>query len=190
MNSMNGFSRPTLPNLFANIPTGMENSYSRKIALPLVQAGTTTVNPRYPGFAARMEDANLITDYRPHCYQNIPPHSQYFTKQWMIENTNDLIALSRERHLERTGAHLGTVNTVPPPAALSYTTPFANDIHATGTPFGQGLERMDGKVGELFGTFTSPYELVQSGLRTKKIEMTSHQEGGRNSIRGRVVAGQ
>ena len=71
---------------------------------------------RFPGWAAPLEDARLVTDYRPHCNRNIPAGKQFATHQWIQRNADEIIAVSRQRQSEMAGADRGFDNTVVPPA--------------------------------------------------------------------------
>ena len=140
---------------------------------------------RYPASAAHLEDARLVTDYRPKCSKNIRPDAQYNTKLWLINHGNEIIDESRKRQVEWTGASFITANTVPPPAGITHSTPFYSEINPTGLKNGIGIERANVECPGLFGTFT--YEPTMSEIRNnrKNIGLTSHSEGGRNSQRGK-----
>ena len=127
---------------------------------------------RYPASAAHLEDARLVTDYRPKCSKNIRPDAQYNTKLWLINHGNEIIDESRKRQVEWTGASFITANTVPPPAGITHSTPFYSEINPTGLKNGIGIERANVDCPGLFNN-------------RKNIGLTTHSEGGRNSQRGK-----
>lgn len=139
---------------------------------------------RFPGWAAPMADGRLITDYRPHCNENIPAGKQYATKEWVQKNTNEIIALSRERQATMAGAIYGLdPSVVPPPEDIIQCDPMGCDILPTNAPKGIGLERPYDKAPELFGTFQYP---VRKDPYPPKIGLNQIFENGRNSPRGRT----
>lgn len=179
-----GFIRPTQPNYFSKAqPFGKEyNNYREQYVPP--KTTQPVRNSRYPAYAGIAEDARLVTDYRPHCTQNTPAGSQFSTKQWMIHHADSLMQVSRKRQSEWTGASLPMSNTVPPPADIVHSTPFISEIQPSGAPFGIGVERADAKAPALFGTFQIPPSRGEIMNNKKHIGITSHYEGGRNSLRG------
>ena len=71
---------------------------------------------RFPGWAGPMEDGRMGTDYRTHCYKNIPAGSQYASHQWIQHNTDSIIEITRNRLSRETGANSGfECGVVPPP---------------------------------------------------------------------------
>jgi hypothetical protein len=131
-----------------------------------------------------MQDARLVTDYRPQCTKNIAPGNQFNTKLWMINHAQDVMDESRKRQVEWTGASLAMANTVPPPANVVHSNPFYSEVANTGYTNGIGVERANSDAPSLFGTFT--YEPTMAEIRNnrKNINLTSQYEGGRNSPRG------
>jgi len=139
---------------------------------------------RYPAFAGIMADGRLATDYRPHCSKNLPPGTQFSTKQWMITHASDIINVSRGRQSEWSGAGLPLADTVPPPADYVITSPFANEIMPTNYQWGIGIERVREETPVLFGTYVIPPTSAEQYANIKKIQLTTLYEGGRNSLRG------
>lgn len=142
---------------------------------------------RYPAFAGIMSDSRLATDYRPHCARNLPPGTQFSTKQWMVSHASDIINVSRARQSEWSGAGLPLANTVPPPADYSVQSPFDNEIVPTNYKWGIGLERIQTDTPVLFGTYVVPPTSSEQYANVKKIKLTTMYEGGRNSLRGSIT---
>ena len=187
MNQPVVFNRITQPNYYENMPSyGREYRNVRKEYIPPKSTGPIP-DSRYPAFAGMAEDARLVTDYRPHCYQNTPAGTQFSTKRWLINHAGEVMDLSRKRQSEWSGAALPMANTVPPPAMIVHSTPFDNELQASGAPFGIGVERADAKAPTLFGTFhIKPYR--EEIMNNKKmIALTTKYEGGRNSLRGGII---
>lgn len=180
---LNGFNKPTYPILFNFPKFGTEYRNFRAEYVP--PKNTEPVeNNRYSAYAGIADDARYATDYRPHCTQNTPAGQQFMTKQWMVHHSDSIMNVSRQRQSEWTGASLPMANTVPPPAMIVHSTPFENEIQASGAKFGIGIERSDSKAPILFGTFQIP-PTRQEVLNNKKyISLTHKYEGGRNSLRG------
>ena len=149
-----------------------------------------TVEPikdvRYPAYAGAMSDGRLVTDYRPQCSRNVAPQHQFYTKRWMIHHATDLMQESRRRQVEWTGASLPMANTMPPPAAIVHSTPFASEVVPTGWNGGVGVERADAAAPPLFGTFAFEPSMAELRSNRKSIETTVRYEGGRNSVRGQI----
>lgn len=184
------FNRITRPNYY-----GQQQVFGkeyRNVRTEFVPPKSTEPIPdsRYPAYAGMAEDARLITDYRPHCYQNTPAGTQFSTKQWMIHHAGSLMDLSRQRQSEWTGASLPMANTVPPPAIIAHSTPFTNELQNSGAPFGIGTERSDAKAPALFGTFRIPPTRDELMNNKKRIGLTVKYEGGRNSLRGSNSVGK
>lgn len=178
------FRIPTQPNPYKY--RTISSSQAEQIATrTIVSARNTapTKDSRFPGWAAPMADGRLITDYRPHCNENVPAGSQYATKEWVQNNTEDIIEVSRRRQAVMTGAIYGLdPSVVPPPENMVQCDPVGCDMVETSLPEGIGLERPYDKAPELFGTFTYP---VQKDPYKPKIALNTHFENGRNSPRGR-----
>ena len=176
-----GFTKDTRPNLFNNLSFGTEYKGVRKAVMKDIYPARDS---RYPAYAAPLDDARFVTDYRPKCSKNIPAGDQYNTKLWMINHATDLMEESRKRQVEWTGTSLAMANTVPPPASIVSSTPFYSESHETGLKDGIGVERANTPAPMLFGTFQ--YEPTMSEIQNnrKNIGLTSYYEGGRNSKRG------
>ena len=177
-----GFVRDTRPNLYHNPSFGTEYRGAQKAYVQ--KDATPARDNRYAAYAGPMQDARLVTDYRPKCTKNISPAYQFNTKLWMIHHTDEMIDESRRRQVEWTGASLTMANTVPPPADVVHSNPFYSEVNSTGLHNGIGMERANALAPELFGTFT--YEPTMSEIQNnrKSIGLTSYYEGGRNSKRG------
>ena len=178
------FRVPTQPNPYKY--NMISSSQAEKVATATIVSTRSTApsqDSRFPGWAAPMADGRLVTDYRPHCNENIPAGSQYATKEWVQKNTDDIIALSRRRQAEMTGAVYGLDSSVvPPPETIQKCDPMGCDSMPTSLPNGIGLERVYDKAPELFGTFTYP---IQKNRYTPKVALNTVFEQGRNSPRGR-----
>jgi len=136
---------------------------------------------RFPGWAAPLEDSRLVTDWRPHCNQNIPAGKQFATHQWIQRNATDIINISRQRQSEAAGADRGFDNTIVPPAENIVTCDaYQCGFYVTKDKNSIGTERRE-PVPELFGTFNN-----NISQRTQALPpITREFEGGRNSVRGR-----
>jgi hypothetical protein len=179
-----GFMRDTRPNLYHNPPFGTEYRADTKAYIPPVKDVYPARDNRYPAYAGPMQDARLVTDYRPQCSKNIRPAAQFNTKLWLINHADEVMDESRKRQVEWTGASLTMANTVPPPADVVHSTPFYSEVNPTNFKNGIGVERANAPAPMLFGTFT--YEPTMTEIRNnrKNIALTSYYEGGRNSPRG------
>jgi len=181
---MVGFSKPTSPNYYHPPAFGTEYRAATKAVLEPVKDAIPARDNRYPSFAAPLEDGRLVTDYRPQCTKNIRAGQQFYTKQWMIQHSVDLIDESRKRQVEWSGASLPMANTEPPAAAIVYSTPFNSEIHPTYLHNGIGVERADCPAPPLFGTFSYEPTIKELQNNRKNIALTTRYEGGRNSRRG------
>lgn len=178
------FRLPTLPNYYAQ-------SEGPPVKLRDTAKGQTVPAPnsRFPGYPAQMEDGRLITDYEPHCANNVPAGQQFPTKRFMQNNGEDLIEMSRRLSAKRMGADFMFDTTVVPPLAevVSCTRSVCKrtpqyESESGGNPYGGapiGTGRHE-PVPELFGTYTIPYTTPPQ----PKIQYTTRYEGGRNSLRG------
>lgn len=178
------FRIPTQPNPYKY---NMLPSYqAQKVATNTIVSVRTTAptqDSRFPGWAAPMADGRLVTDYRPHCNENIPAGSQFATKEWVQKNTDEIIDISRKRQATMVGAIYGLDPTVVPPAeAIQQCDPMGCDIVTTGLSEGIGLERPYDKAPELFGTFSYP---IMKNPYAPKVGLNTRFENGRNSPRGR-----
>ena len=184
METRSGFSRNTQPNLFHNPPFGTEYRAAEKAYNPPVKDVYPARDNRYAAYAGPMQDARLVTDYRPQCTKNIRPAAQFNTKLWLINHADEVMDESRKRQVEWTGASLAMANTVPPPANMVHSNPFYSEVNPTHLKNGIGVERADAPCPQLFGTFS--YEPTMTEIRNnrKSIGLTTRYEGGRNSPRG------
>lgn len=183
----NPFTKDTYPNLFEKPVMGESYRSGIRAAAAVPSKDTfPSRDARYPAYAAPMADGRFVTDYRPQCSKNITTGKQFYTKQWMIQHGEDLIEESRRRHMDGTGASLPMSNTVPPPAARVYSTPFSSDIQQTLYKNGLGVERVNANAPELFGTFSYDSSIREMQSNRKNIQLTTQPEGGRNSIRGLI----
>ena len=179
---MGEFSKNTYPNLFYSNKFGSNYYSANKV---LVDKNVQMVqDTRYPAYANTLEDARLVTDYRPQCSKNIQSDKQFYTKLWMINHASEIINESRKRQSAWTGANFELANTRPPPAHIVRSTPFYSEIQPTGVQMGIGIERADSICPELFGTFKFEPSMEEYHNNRKNIELNYFQEGGRNSIRG------
>jgi len=130
-----------------------------------------------------MADGRLVTNYQPHCENNIPAGKQYPTVRWMQRNGDKIIEANRTASAKQMGANYGLDHTVvPPPSNIAKCSKSACSIDNTEIRGGIGLERME-SVPELFGT----YEVQHHQSPHSKTEFTRKYEGGRNSLRGALV---
>lgn len=182
--NQSGFSRDTFPNLYNRPVFGTEfNSAENAYNVPK-KDNYPTRDQRYPAYSAPMQDARLVTDYRPQCSKNIKPGNQFYTKLWLINHADTLIDESRRRQVEWTGASLIMANTVPPPENIVHSNPFYSEISKTGFKNGQGIERSNTPAPQLFGTFTFEPTMTEIRNNRKNIGLTQYYEGGRNTPRG------
>ena len=171
------FRLPTTPNLYPS---------QSPVTMDIPVMGETQQFPapdsRFPGWAAPMSDARLVTDYRPHCLTNVPAGKQFPTKQWMQRSGSELIEYNRKVYSERMGANLPFDDSVvPPPVEIMSCKKGGCGRTATGAAGGIGIERQE-TVPELFGTFTYLGSGACAGA--PKVALTTRQEGGRNTVRG------
>lgn len=178
------FRIPTQPNYYFGITSREAERTAYKTAVS--QRNTyPSVDSRFPGYAAPMEDGRLVTDYRPHCNENVPAGSQFPVKEWMTKNAEEIMQLSRDRQVKMTGAIYGDDPTVvPPPVNLVKCDKVDCVILPADTINGIGTERVYDKTPELFGTF----ELPRQRAPRANIGLNTHFEGGRNSPRGRFFS--
>jgi len=175
------FRVATQPNYYHGLSSYQAEKLANKTA---VSRRTTqpSMDSRFPGWAAPMADGRLVTDYRPHCDQNIPAGNQFATKEWIQTNTEDLIAISRARYAQATGAIYGFDMTVEaPPQSLVKCDKVECVFMPSGKQDGIGVERVYDRAPPLFGTYQVPK------MRAPKAHVGLNQtfEGGRNSWRGR-----
>jgi hypothetical protein len=182
MEITNPFTQNTYPNLFER--TLLDQRTPRVTTFVPVKETSPARDVRYPAYVAAMSDGRYMTDYRPQCSKNIATGQQFQTKKWMIQHANEIMNESRRRHAEGSGASLPMSNTVPPPAARIYSTPFESEVQRTNLTDGIGVERANAAAPDLFGTFSYEPSIAELQGNQKRIQVTSRYEGGRNSIRG------
>lgn len=177
------FRIPTQPNYYD--VNSLTSAQAERVAYKTVVSERNTFptqDSRFPGYAAPMADGRLVTDYRPHCNENIPAGKQYGTKEWIQKNTDEIIDISRKRQATMSGAIYGDDPTVvPPPVAIVQCEPGECTVMPTGAPDGIGTERVYDRAPPLFGTFEFPKMKPQA----PHVDLTKRFEGGRNSPRGR-----
>ena len=175
------FRVPTKPNYYESLTDAQSECIGTKT---LVSTRNTVPTPdaRFPGWAAPMADGRLVTDYRPHCNEDVPAGAQYAVKEWIQLNTEKIIDVSRARQAKMSGAVYGNDPTVvPPPVAIIQCEPTECFMAYTGAPDGIGVERIYDKAPPLFGTFEFPRERAPPAHTA----VTTRFQGGRNSPRGR-----
>jgi len=161
--------------------------HARPVDIRTVARSQTIPAPdsRFPGWPAPMADARMVTNYQPHCQNNIPAGKQYPTVRWMQRNGESIIDANRTISAIQMGAEHGLDPTVvPPPSDIMRCTRSVCERSSTGNPGGIGLDRRE-TVPELFGTYMVP--LVPSD-QVWDSKMTGVYEGGRNSLRGALVS--
>lgn len=178
------FRLPTYPDLRPNVnPQKTENIVVARQA-PSIKTAPIQ-DSRFPGYAANMQDARFITDYRTHCQQNFSP-SKYgeSVRGWIQHNADAIIQTTRKRQAEMAGAQYMKAATVPPGQQYESCNEF--DCKFTYNPDRDaiGLVRKEG-CPELFGTFSEPYLPMPAPTGTM---LTTTYEGGRNSLRGQAFA--
>ena len=168
-------------NLF-RLPTSPDYYASTTVARPSVSSGLPAPDPRFPGWAAPLEDARLVTDYRSNREKNIPVDAQEKTRVWLQRNGDEIIRISRKRAADTTGMTYGIDQTLaPPPAAYVNCRKDGCSLRA-GEPGGIGIERVESASPYLFGTYEPGISFMQAPL--PKVHVTRRYEGGRNSYRG------
>ena len=171
------FRLPSNPNLYP------ARQGAAAAARPLEHvSGSVTTDSRFPGWAAPMSDAQMVTDYRAQCSQNIPAGLQVATHAWLQKNAKSIITVSRARQSEMLGANLPfDASVVPPPASIVSCDAHGNLTRTpTGLPNGIGEVRQE-SLPHLFGTFNTD---VAAGLQQFP-PITREFAGGRNTPRGR-----
>ena len=175
------FVRPTKPSFMPII-----NEHALSIAAQKIEAPEKKIVPvediRYPGYASKMSDARIVTDYKSHCANNVaPPKYGNSIRSWSQHHADALIQTSRHRQADRAGAYFYGANTAVPPKQLQRCDEFECTFSVPGFKDGLGLMR-DENVPSLFGTFAKPNQVAPS----KRVFLTDIYEGGRNSPRGRT----
>jgi hypothetical protein len=183
--SENTFNNDTSPNLFHSNPFGAAYKAGSTAVTPPAKDIFSARDSRYPAFNAALEDARLVTDYRPQCSKNVRPGYQFDTKLWMIRNADRIMDETRRRQMEWSGASLPMANTVPPPAGIVRSSPFYSELELTYLKDGLGVERADSRAPDLFGTFYYAATMAEKQANRKNISVTRMYEGGRNTPRGK-----
>jgi hypothetical protein len=174
----NGFRKGQAPDFFSHPTDYSVETRVKNLEAPSKNTAPTPDN-RYAGFAAQMNDGRIITDYRPHCDQNIATGSQFASRQWLQHNANQIIRLSRDRQASAAGAGMGYDSTIEVPP-IGYVMCDESDCGYVGAnPRGIGIERRD-RAAPLFGTFAQSRPVA----RKDSPQLTTLYEGGRNSVRG------
>jgi hypothetical protein len=173
-----GFRIRSEPDLIPNPPRTIVNQET----IREFEATKTIPAPdsRFHAYAAPMSDGRLVTDYRDKCVTRAPPGTQFAVKGWTVQNTDEIIRLSRDRQVQLTGQSVGTANTELPPAQYQHCSPYSCDIQDSGYAYGIGIERMD-KAPELFGTFTFPPSAATLAKNTTSTSLNRISEYGRNT---------
>ena len=176
------FRVPTQPNYYFGISpyeaqrTAYKTAVSQKNTFP-------SPDSRFPGYAAPMEDGRLVTDYRPHCNENVPAGVQFPVKEWITKNADEIIDLSRKRQAIMAGAQYGDdPSVVAPPESIVKCDKVECVVFPTQATNGIGTERVYDKAPELFGTFDLPRQRPPPA----HVELNKVFENGRNSPRGRI----
>lgn len=170
------FRKTTDPNYYVK----SQNSEPR--VQPVNRMSLPTQDTRFPGYASTAEDGRMFTDYRPRCSQNVPAGAQYATKNWMVHEADSIIEVSRKRQATYTGAIYGSDTSVVPRAEMGVKCAPMGCEYSEVAAGGIGVERMD-KAPALFGTFSYP---TLAPPPAPKIALTTHFEGGRNTVRGQT----
>ena len=147
-----------------------------------VQTGPIPDN-RYPNYASVMEDARIVTDYRPRCAANVvAPDQGNSLRSWFQHNADGIIQVSRKRQGDTIGAQYARASTVPEPRQVQICSAFECKMSRNSNKTAIGLERQD-QAPALFGTFNDISE--QLNLPIEREYLTHSFEGGRNTPRGR-----
>jgi len=176
---VNGFREPQSPWFFTQPPEYLVETRAKEVDTPL-KGTVPTPDNRYPGYAAQMDDARLITDYRPNSSKNIPAGQQFASKQWLQDNATQIISISRTRQATLAGAGRSYDSRIEAPARAYVKCDQTQCSYTKGSADGIGIARTE-PVPSLFGTFAESSAF--SGTRDDAI-MTTYEEGGRNSRRG------
>jgi len=174
------FVRPTNPSFMPII-----NEHALRIAGEKIEAPEKRIGPvedvRYPGYASKMSDGRIVTDYKSHCANNVaPPKYGNSIRSWSQHHADALIQISRHRQADRAGAYFYSADTTVKPKQVQRCDEFECSFSAPVHKDGLGLFRNE-TVPSLFGTFAKPNQTAP----TKRVFLTDVYEGGRNSPRGR-----
>jgi len=177
---LDGFRKPQSPWFFQQPATYIVDVRNTALVTHTPTNTLPTQDTRYPGWAARMDDGRLVTDYRSKCQLNIPTGMQYASRQFMQKNAESLITQARKRQADSVGARLAYNSSTVMPAAVNMFCDIGQCYFKEGHPKGIGLERND-TMPELFGTFSEKYPSVGTPAQPS---LTQREEGGRNTRRG------
>ena len=175
------FRLPTSPNYYAPLQS-TPPAPVRHVRNGLLPAPDN----RYEGWAGPMSDGRLVTDYAPQSSKNIPAGQQFPTKAWMQKHGTDIIEQSRKIAGEKTGSIFPfELEVVPPPTSYVSCTKSVCTRKLSELEGSIGVERTEGALPELFGTFKDKYVFPgKPAQMVTRLEGTSVYEGGRNSLRG------
>ena len=135
---------------------------------------------RYPAYAAVMSDGREFTDYRQHCQTRVPGPYQKGVRQWMINNGEKIIEMTRKRQAENSGAVFGVQNTVLPAANIVFCDTFGCEMDTTNSIMGTGLQ-VANECPDLPGTFMYVADPSVAATNVKKIEINTKNENGINT---------
>jgi hypothetical protein len=176
------FREPQSPWFFTQPPTMLVDIRNSERIPEKQKSSLPSRDNRYPGWAARMSDGRIVTDYRSPHELNIPTGTQLATRVFMQKNADSIISESRKRQAANAGAGLSyDSSTLMEADAYMKCSTDACKITPT-YAHGVGIERAEG-VPDLFGTFAESHASL--GKPARPIN-TVYYEGGRNSIRGRT----
>jgi hypothetical protein len=173
------FRKQTSPNYAPAVYNSVTETAVRRAEVEQ-KSSAPIEDSRYPQYAAIMDDARVITDYKPRCAANTAP-SEYGNsmRSWFQHHADALIQVSRKRQADRVGAQYSKAPTVPAARQVQQCSPYECAFLKNKDTNSIGLERVEG-VPPLFGTFSEArYDMPQSGSY-----LTSDYEGGRNTRRG------
>jgi len=177
---INGFREPQSAWFFTQPSEYLIETRVKSLEIPAKNTAPTPDN-RYPERAAQMNDGRLVTDYRPRCSKNIPTGSQLATRIWMQKNAESIINISRKRNAEASGAGRSYDPSIELPPEKIVSCDSVDCSYTQAYPEGVGIVRSE-YVPPLFGTFAKSEPFM--GV-TDIPTMTTHEEGGRNTVRGR-----
>jgi len=174
------FQKPTKPN-YKPVLNGNVTERAAMAAEAPAKGTEPIADPRYPQYAAIMQDGRLITDYKSHCAVNVAP-SKYGNslRAWYQHNADAIVQTSRKRQADRAGAQFAMAATVPGPRQIQQCDKYECSFMKSANPTTIGLERVEG-VPSLFGTFSDSKYMRPSS----SVVQTTSYEGGRNTPRGR-----
>jgi hypothetical protein len=168
----NHFRKVSQPNVYDSYSKVKINESQFK--LPMDNAPDN----RYNKWPAIMSDGRLATSYNNHCSQNIPTGSQYPTKHWLINNSQNIIEYSRKHQFPITRSLDKSV--LPSASQMLDCSKSECKFQETKHENSVGIERLNNSTPELFGTFG----LQEFEEKPKNPMVTNYFEGGRNTPRG------